>query len=192
MPRIHCGGVWGQPPIRPQHGHFTLYYALPWLLPATIWLAVFVRRAKASAVSGVESALVAVLSLAMAAPFQAAVGARGEFWYVARWALTRPVTNTERMKAFALWVRGKYPAETGDGVSETKQCVSMGIAALIPNDIRPDEVPDGASDVSACRSALLLRGDMTYGALSARAAAQRFERVAERDYAEMWLKNTNR
>jgi hypothetical protein len=179
--------------VQPEHGHFALYYALPWLLPVTLWLAVFVRRAGGgSYVSGFESAVVVMLSLAMAAPFHAAVGATGQRWYVARWALTRPVTNMEGMKEFALWVRGKYVTQTGDRVIETKECMSMGIAALIPNDIQPDEVLDAESDLSACRSLLLLRVDMTYDALSARAAARRFVRVAERYNAEMWMMTKNR
>ena len=34
--------------VRPEHGYFTLYFALPWLLPCAIWLAVFVRRSRMS------------------------------------------------------------------------------------------------------------------------------------------------
>jgi hypothetical protein len=171
--------------VRQEHGHFTLYFALPWLLPAMLCLALFARRAKVSVVSRAESALIVLLSVALAAPFQAAVGARGEFWYVARWAVTRPVTNIEGMKDFVLWVRRNYSTESGDR-GPGKMCVSMGIAALVPNHLDPDEVLDADSDVSACGNLLLLRADMHYGVLSARAEALGFMRVAARYNAELW------
>jgi hypothetical protein len=177
--------------VRPEHGAFTLYYALPWLLPTVIWLAVFVRRAKTSAVSAVESALIVGLSLAMAAPVQAAVGAKGQFWYVAQSALSRPVTNVQNMKEFALWVRTSYRLPGGASMSTTKHCASMGIAALIPNEIHPDEVLRADSDVSACRTLVLLHGDMQYGLFSARAEAYKFVRVAARHNAELWVIDTD-
>jgi hypothetical protein len=150
--------------VRPEHGHFTLHFALPWLLPATICLALYARRAKALGVSRAESALIVALSLAMAAPLQAAAGVRGQSWHVIQWAFTRPVTNIQAMKDFALWVRKDYSIETGDRGLK-KQCVSMGIAALIPNDLTPDDVMNADSDVSACGTLLLLRVDMHYEVL---------------------------
>ena len=63
----------------------------------------------------------------------------------------------------------------------------MGIAALIPNDLTPDDVMNADSDVSACGTLLLLRVDMHYEVLSARAQTLGFVRVAERYNAELWL-----
>ncbi len=177
--------------VRAEHGHFALYYALPWLLPCVIWLAVFVKRARSLALPTVESLLLLVLSLALTAPIHAAVGAKSQFWYVAKWALTRPVVDIQRMKAFALRVRrGTFAAATDDRVSNEKNCVSMGIAALIPNDVHPDEVLNANADLAPCRTLLLMRGEMQYGLLSARAEAEKFERVAARDNTELWLIGT--
>jgi hypothetical protein len=176
--------------VRPEHGHFTLYFALPWLLPCLLWLAVFVRRAKFSAVSGAEAMILVISSLALAAPIQAAVGVKGEFWYVAKWALTRPVADLKGMQDFAIWVRGTFSEGSNEPGSTEKNCVSMGVAALIPNRVRPDEVLNGADDVPACRTVLLMRGDMQYGGLVARAESDRFTRVAVRDNIELWLTST--
>ena len=84
--------------VRPEHGLFTLYFALPWLPPCSVCLAVFVRRAKASVASAGEWVLLVALSLAIAAPIQDAMGAKGRFWYVANRAVTRPVADIPGMR----------------------------------------------------------------------------------------------
>jgi hypothetical protein len=176
--------------VHTEHGHFTLYYALPWLLPCTLWLAVFVRRAKSAAASAAESVLVVILSLAITAPLQAAVGVRGQFWYVAKWAVTRPVVDIEGMKEYALWIRRSFGVETDDRGPKQKNCVSIGIAALIPNDVTPNDVLNVSDDLSTCHTLLLMRGDMQYGPLRARAEAEHFEHVASQYNAEVWLIRT--
>ncbi len=40
--------------------------------------------------------------------------------------------------------------------------MSFGISALIPDDIRPDEVLTSTSDLRPCDVMLLMRGDMQY------------------------------
>jgi hypothetical protein len=171
--------------VRPEHGYFTLYYALPWLLPVLLWLVVLVSRMSTSRASAIEKALVAVLSLALTAPVQAVIGTRQQRWPVAQQALTRPVTNIASMKEFARWVRTVYSSPVDD--RGRHRCASMGIAALIPDDLTPEEVIDPGSDVSACRTVLLLRRDMHYDALRTRIEALGFQRVAERENAEFWM-----
>src|SRR5439155_21477883 len=167
--------------------HFTLYYALPWLLPAVVWLAVFAKRSRAAAIALPESIILLVLSIAISAPMQRVVGARGQFLYVVKWAFTRPVVDIPSMKEFALRVRQIYSQDSLDDVSVESQCVSQGVAALIPNDVKPDEVLYADSVLAKCRTVLLLRGDMLYGYLSARAKAHEFKPVATCHNVELWL-----
>jgi hypothetical protein len=46
-------------------GEFTLYYALPWLLPATVWLVVFARRSRAAATKLPESIVLVLVAIAL-------------------------------------------------------------------------------------------------------------------------------
>ena len=178
--------------VRSEHGYFTLYYALPWLLAWVTSLALFVTRSRTAATTPMESLLILIVSVAMTAPMQAAAGSRGEFWYVATSSVTRPIADIPAMTDFALWLRKNYPAaEARDGVPGEQYCASPGIAALIPNDMDPDEILNADSDLSKCRTVLLLRGDMSYGVLSARAAAQKFNPVASRQNAEAWFRVVN-
>ena len=174
--------------VRPEHGYFTLYFALPWLLPCAIWLAVFVRRSRMSQAAVAEGVIILAAALALSAPIQAAAGARGAFWFVAGLAFQRPVEDIPSMQDFVRWAR-KNLAGTEDGrwPSGRKGCVSFGIAALIPNDIRPDEVLTTRSDLRACDVLFLMRGDVQYSELGTRAKAAGFERTSSRRNAEMWL-----
>ena len=174
--------------VRPEHGAFTLYFALPWLLPCAIWLAVFVRRSRMSQAAVAEGVIILAASLALSAPVQAAAGARGSFWFVASLAFQRPVEDIPSMQDFVRWAR-KSLAGTEDGrwPNGRKGCVSFGIAALIPNDIRPDEVLTTRSDLRACDVLFLMRGDVQYAELGTRAKAAGFERVSSKRNAEVWL-----
>jgi hypothetical protein len=174
--------------VRPEHGYFTLYFALPWLLPCAIWLAVFVRRSRMSQAASTEGVVILAAALALSAPIQAAAGARGAFWFVATWAFQRPVEDIRSMQDFVRWAR-KSLAGTEDGrwPNGNRGCVSQGIAALIPNDIRPDEVLTMDSDLRACDVLFLMRGDMHYAELSTRAQAVGFAPMGSKRNAEMWL-----
>ena len=89
------------------------------------------------------------------------------------------------MKELVRWVRTNFAgpaAERGQ-----KQCASMGIAALSPDDFKPEEVIDDTSDLSACRTIFLLRRDMHYLALSPKVEASGFRRIATRENAEAWM-----
>jgi hypothetical protein len=171
--------------VRVEHGHFTLYYALPWLLPVLIWLAVLVSRMRVSTASAIEKAIVVVLSLALTAPVQALIGTPQQRWDVASQALRRPIVNIAGMKEFARGVRARFAASAaGRG---QKQCASMGVAALIPDDVAAEEVIDPASDLSHCRTVLLLRHDMHYSALSASVRRSGLQRIGRRHNAEAWM-----
>jgi hypothetical protein len=171
--------------VRPEHGHFTLYYALPWLLPVTIWLAVLVRRMSADRASMIEKALIVVLSLVLTAPVQAIVGSPQQRWYVVQYALARPLVNIPAMKELVRWVRTNFAGSAAE--RGQKQCASMGIAALIPDDFTPEDVIDDRSDISACRTIFLLRRDIHYLALSPKVQALGFRRIATRENAEAWM-----
>ena len=173
--------------VRPEHGYFTLYFALPWLLPCAIWLAVFVRRSRVSQLPVAEGVLILAAAVALAAPVQAAAGARGEFWFVARLAFQRPVADVRAMQDFVRWARKSLTAPERRPPNQNKDCVSQGIAALIPNEIRPDEVLTWDSDLRPCHVLFLLRGDMYYSGLGTRATAAGFEPVNSKGNAELWV-----
>jgi hypothetical protein len=174
--------------VRPEHGYFTLYFALPWLLPCAIWLAVFVKRARTSQAAVAEGVIILTAALALSAPIQAAAGARGAFWFVSSWAFQRPVEDIPGMQDFVRWAR-KSLAGTEDGrwPNGHKGCVSFGIAALIPDDIRPDEVLTTRSGLRACDVIFLMRGDVQYAELSTQARAAGFERTSSKRNVEIWV-----
>ena len=174
--------------VRPEHGYFTLYFALPWLLSSVIWLAVFVRRSRMSQASVAEGFIILTAALALAAPVQAAAGSRKESWFVAKLAWQRPVADIRGMQEFARWAhRSLAPGDDGQGADRKRACVSQGIAALIPNDIRPDEVLTWTSDLRPCQVMLLMLGDMYYNELSTRGKAAGFEPTKSQQNVEIWL-----
>jgi hypothetical protein len=173
--------------VRSEHGHFTLYFALPWLLPCAIWLGVFVRRSTMSRTTAIEAAIMFAAALVLAAPIQAAAGARGQFWFVATWAFQRPVEDLRDIQDYLRWTRKSLPGVDASRPGQGKQCVSQGIAALIPNEIRPDEILISEADVRGCTVLFLMRGDMHYAELTARAHAAGFERRDSRRTAEIWV-----
>ena len=177
--------------VRPEHGSFTLYYALPWLLAWVTCLCVFVERSKTSASSGAEALAVLVLSVTMTAPLQAAVGVDGNSWYMPRSALERPVVDIGEVRAFALWIRANFPTAVSDRGTGRKYCASAGMAALIPDNLTPSELLDPRGNPSECRTILLLRDEMYYDVLSTRAAAHKFKVVAKRLNAELWFRDAD-
>lgn len=176
---------------RDELGHFRLYYGLPWLLPATVWLAVFARRSRAAATALPESIILLALSIAISAPMQRVVRAERQYLYVAKLAFVGPVVSIPSIKEFALAVRQDYPHGALDGVSVKSQCVSQAVAAIIPNDVQPDEVVHADRDLAKCRTVLLLRGGSEYRHLSAGAKAYEFKPVATRHNVEVWVREAN-
>jgi hypothetical protein len=134
-----------------------------------------------------EGVLILTAAVALAAPFQAAIGTRQQFWYVAQWAFQRPLADLRGMQTFVLGVRGSTAGNNDGRRKNMKECVSQGIAALIPNAIRPDEILDPEGDVGQCRVLVLMQGEMNYEQLKTRAEAQRFTRAVSKDNAELWL-----
>jgi hypothetical protein len=174
--------------IRPEHGYFTLYFALPWLLSSVVWLAVFVSRSKTSQASVAEGVIILAAALALAAPIQAAAGSRTESWSFTKLAWQRPVADIRAMQEFARWARRSLaPSDDGGGADRKRVCESQGIAALIPNDIRPDEILTWTSDLAPCQVILLMRGDMYYNELGRRAKAAGLELMKSQQNVEIWL-----
>jgi hypothetical protein len=171
--------------VRPEHGFFTLYFALPWLLPPAMWLAVLVQRSRMSRAGSAEGVVLLAASLALSAPLHAAAGVPGQFLYVARWAFERPVVNLRDMKEYVVWARQRLPAARD--TNQRSGCVSQGIAALVPNHIEPEEVLTMDADLRGCHALILMRGDMHYGQLSARALEAGFVPMNARYNAEVWL-----
>jgi hypothetical protein len=173
--------------VRPEHGGFTLYYALPWVVTTAVWLMVFVERTRRLRAGAMEAIALVTIALVLSAPAQAAFGLRGSFWYVARWSVSRPVANLESIREFVRSVRRLYPPGDANGSGGVVQCVSAGIGALIPNEVRASEIVMPGADLSTCQTLLLMRGDMHHGPLAARAEAQSFVLVSERQTAELWM-----
>ena len=174
--------------VRPEHGFFTLYYALPWLLAWVTCVAVFVERSRAFAASGGEALVILVLSVIITAPMQSAVGIGGNSWYLPRSALERQVVDIGEMRDFALWIRTNFPTTVSDRETGRKYCASAGIAALIPDNLAPGELLDLRSNPSECRTILLLRDEMDHDLLRGRATAHKFKVVARRHNAELWFR----
>jgi hypothetical protein len=176
--------------VRLEHGQFTLYYALPWLLPPLTWLAVFSVRTKAARAALAEAVVILLASLALAAPVHAALGLRGQFWYVAEWSVTRPVLNLASMRQFVPWAIHRYGKEPGQaGARDLEACASMGIVALTPNRFTPEQVVNGGSDLTRCELLLLLRADLDYWPLTTNAERLGFAFAGSRHNAELWLRS---
>ena len=125
--------------VRPEHGYFTLSFALPWLLPVTGWLVVFVERGEA-AIKRTEAALLVLLALLMTAPAHAALGSTRHHWDVQKWAFTKPVANLDAMRQFASWVSRSFQVRSEESRTGKAICASMGIAALVPDSLTKDQV----------------------------------------------------
>ena len=132
-----------------------------------------------------EAIAILLFTAAMAAPVQAAAGLSGNFWYVVPWSFERPILNLDELRRFA---RDAYTTFASNGRSAVLACASIGVAALIPSDLRPEEVLDPAVGVSRCGTALLMAGDLHYGALRTRLEEGQFQKRAERDHVELWIR----
>ena len=118
---------------------------------------------------------------------QAIIGTPRQRWIVAQQAFTRPIVNIAAMTEFVRRVRGNFaPSAPEPG---ERQCASTGIAALVPDDLTPEEVIDPGGDISDCRTVLLLRRDLHYDALTAEAKASGFKQIAQRENAEFWIRD---
>ncbi|MCC7126698.1 MAG: hypothetical protein IT178_17745 [Acidobacteria bacterium] len=171
--------------VRDEHGHFTLYFALPWLLPAVIWMVLLARRRGLGSGSLAEAVTIVVCAIAMTAPAQAAAGIQTNFWYVVPWSFERPILRLEDMRTFA---RRTHRTFASGGPSGALPCASVGVAALIPNDLHPREVIDPNVGVSECGTVLLMAGDMHSAAIGAELETRQFHRVDEFEAVQLWMR----
>ncbi len=170
---------------RDELARFTLYYALPWLLVCAGWLAVHACRTHGPATpSPFEGAVIVVLALLLTTPVQALLGMPGNFWTVTRAAATKPVARIDDMRDFARSRLAEGRPEHGRPGGRT--CASLGIAAIVPDHLRPNDVVAPDTGIAGCGRLLLLRGDMHYAPLRASAEAAGFALVAEVENAELW------
>jgi hypothetical protein len=171
--------------VRDEHGHFTLYFALPWLLPAVIWIVLLARRRGLGRASLAEALTLVVFAIAMTAPAQAAFGIQTNFWYVVPWSFERPILDLEDMRTFASRAHRTFAS---NGPSGGLACASVGVAALIPNDLRPREVVDPKLGVSECGTVLLMAGDMHSAAIGTELEMRHFHRVDEFEAVQLWMR----
>ena len=177
--------------VRHGLGEFRLYYALPWLLPPVVWLAVFARRSQAGATARPEIVFLLLGAIALSLPLHHFLGVEREYSYVAKLALVRPVVSIPSIGQFALEVREKPRREVLDGLPGKRQCVTQAIAALMPDEVEAADVVYDYSDLAKCRTVVLLRGSSEYQSLRARAEAHRFKPAATRDNAALWVREPN-
>jgi len=170
--------------VRPNHAYFTLYFALPWLLPPMTWVAVYVVRARSGSARTMEAIVILAVALGLAAPVHAALRLPRNSWYVAQLAIQRPVVDIRSMQQFTVGVLRLYRGDADPG----RVCASMGIAALVPNDLRPHDVVDREVRISDCQMLLLLNGDMDYGPLRSKAERDGLRMAAWRWTAEVWMR----
>jgi hypothetical protein len=171
--------------FRASHGHFTLYFALPWLIPCVIWLAVFSKRSSTSRSTGAEAVAILGAAVMLSAPFQAAVGTREASLYVATWAFRRSVVDIRSMQDFVRWTKKGFGAIGLE--PNQRQCFSQAIAALVPNDIRPEEILTPDANLRNCQMIVLMRGEVFYGELATRSEAAGFRPMKSKENAEVWV-----
>jgi hypothetical protein len=169
-------------------GEFTLYYALPWLLPATVWLVVFARRSRAAATKLPESIVLVLVAIALSTPMHHVLGAEREYSYVVKLAFVRPVVSISSLQQFVRKARQNHAQGGLDGTSAQRQCVSAGIAALVPDDVQPDEVVYADGNLDKCTAVLLLRGGSQDGPVREQAEVYGFKPVATSHNASFWVR----
>ena len=142
--------------VRPQLGHFTLYYALPFLV---IWVALFAGAGRTGTRRHptLEALIVLAGILVTSGPVQFILSPPSYFPVFAA-ALVRPVVDLPAL------------ARAAEAALIPDACVSKGVAALIPNAVTPSQVIDPTSDLAACRTIFLFNGDLDYDDLAPKMA----------------------
>jgi hypothetical protein len=98
------------------------------------------------------------------------------------------VVSISSLQRFVREARRNHTLDSLDGTSAQSQCVSAGIAALVPNDVQPDEVIYADGNLDKCRSVFLLRGGSQDGPVRAQAEAHGFKPIATRYNASLWVR----
>jgi hypothetical protein len=136
---------------RDQLGHFTAYYATPFLI---IWAGLVLvagHRARAGKLRVIEPAILLV----------SAIAGSGLLLYIVQPPAWLPVATT----ALATEVVDlpQLARDAASAVAEVPDaCVSNGVAALIPNAFDPAQVITPGSDLTACRTIFLFNHDLHY------------------------------
>jgi hypothetical protein len=172
-------------------GELTLYYALPWLLPATVWLVVFARRSRAAATTLPERVVLVLSAVALSTPMHHVLGVEREYSYVVKLAFGRPTVGIASLQRFVRDARQDHAGGPLDGSAARSQCVSAGIAALVPNDFHPDEVVYADGSLDQCRAVFLLRDGSQDRPVRAQAEEQGFKPIAARYNASLWVREPN-
>ena len=178
---------------RPEHGHFTVYFALPWLLPCAIWLAVFARRSSLSGARFTEAAVILGVALALCEPSPAYRDARrvcGSWHrrpFDVRWSTSSGVQDfvlPGARKGMAATERRTMEPEAvrlpGDrGAGSQRGSPNRGSDTRL----RPSNVSDDHPDA---RRSILWGADQT-----ARSEAAGFRRMnSKEDAPEVWVATT--
>ena len=171
-------------------GELTLYYALPWLLPATVWLVVFARRSRDAQATLAESVVLLLAAVALSFPAHRVLGVEREYSYVVKLAFVRPTVSIPSLQRFVRDARQSHARGPLEGPAALSQCVSAGIAALIPNDVQPDEVVYADGSMDQCRAVFLLRDGSQDRPVRARAEEQGFKPIAARYNAILWVRES--
>ncbi len=166
--------------IRPEHGHFTLYFALPWLWPWMLWIALYSERSSSCVADASETIILLACSATLCAPVMWAFGSRQSYWYLGEWAFTRPVYNLSMMNRY---VRTALQSES---VAPERRCTSQGVAALVPGDLEPSRVI--YRDPARCALLVLMKGETDYPALAGSAEASGLRPIARARNLEVWVK----
>ena len=146
--------------VRLQLGHFMAYYATPFVM---IWIGlvlVATDRARRQKLRWPEPAILLAAAILGSGPVLFAL--KPPAWFpVIAFALTGPVVDLPDLARQTSAAIGGVPGA----------CVSLGVAALIPDDFTPAQVLDPDSDLAACRTVFLFNTDIHYKALRPRLAA---------------------
>lgn len=172
--------------VRDELGQFTLYYALPWLLVCLNWVAVFISRGiEKKTPTTLECVLIVGLALSLSAPVQYLLGMQINSSRIPILVIKPERIHIRSMVAFLQPL--VYPPDQRKNGEQI--CASLGIAALIPDVLNPEQFITAESSLKPCRQILLLRGDMDYPTLESQATKAGFILRSRSGNAEHWSKN---
>ena len=160
---------------------FSLYYALPWLFVALVWLAVFVSRRAGT--QRKEALVLIAVSLLITAPAQALLGVKSAFWRIPVQAVTEDIGDIDGMRGFFAARIAAFRAK-GEGAL----CATMGAVSLAPDALTPEETERAKSGMGGCGELLTMSGQTDSALIGRLAAASGLRREASDGYAEAWTR----
>jgi hypothetical protein len=141
--------------VRDLLGHFVFYYAMPFLVITAGQFLVASVRARSVGLARSESSALMVAAILGASPLLYATGLPSSLPMLA-------ATLSQPARTDLLQVADQTAAVVTKAPSA---CVSFGVAALIPDTIDHSQLVTPDSDLAACRTVFLFRGDVHYEAL---------------------------